>query len=74
MAQVPSSGTQEYLWWSQGATDEAKAHNEGLSHKIQDARHVLEDLARLQKIQDPAEVVEMMARIYCPERLRRRYR
>jgi hypothetical protein len=66
-------GTQEYLWWSQGATDEADARNEGLSHEIQDVRTVLEDLARLHKY-NPADLISAVARIYCPDRLRRRYR
>lgn len=70
--EVPKDG-QEYLWWSQGATDEANARNEGLTNEMQDVRTVLEDLARLNG-NSPAAVITAVARIYCPDRLRRRYR
>lgn len=74
MAKVPDSSTQEYLWWSQGAADEAKARDAGLSPGAREAREVLEGIARRRPSADGAELVKVMARIYAPEILKRRHR
>jgi hypothetical protein len=77
MADLPSVGTQEYLWWSQGAADEAKARDERMSSFGREVRDVLEALADMNRPMDghtPEWLVTELARIYCPERLRRKYR
>lgn len=74
MAQPRVPEGDRYLWWSQGALDETNARNEGLSSEVQDLRHVLESLARSREVQDVTELLTSVARIYCPGRLRRKYR
>lgn len=71
---LPDSGTQEYLWWQAGAQDEARERNEGLNSEAQDARDVLVGLARLNPAMSTADLAAALARIYCPEKLRRRHR
>lgn len=71
---LPRDGSQEYLWWSQGATDEARIRNEGMSAGARELRDLLESLARAHNITDAAELAAAMARICCPDRLRRRFR
>lgn len=71
---LPAADTQEYLWWSAGAADEAKALNEGLTSEAREAREVLVGLARLKPGTTAADLVHMLAKIYCPGKLRRRYR
>lgn len=61
--EVPASGTTEYLWWSQGAADEAKARDEGMSPSARELRHLLEGLARLRPLDPPVAVLASMVRI-----------
>ena len=74
----PPYNTQEYLWWSQGANDEAKIRDGKLSAGAREVRETLEALAELPRNQDPPltreDLVYSLARIFCPDKLRRKYR
>lgn len=74
MADVPASNTQEYLWWAQGASDNQRARNEGLPYKIRDLRDMVADIYKLQDGGDEENIVLFLARIYCPDKLRRKFR
>jgi hypothetical protein len=73
---LPEPGSQEYLWWSQGAADEAKARDGGLSNGILDLRRQLEALGRqtFRVDNSPAYVLKILMQINCPSMLRRRFR
>jgi len=75
---LPAEGTAEYLWWSQGARDNQDARDEGLTSVAKDMIAGIADLARLRNRlgdrQDPAYFALILAKMYCPEKLRRRYR
>jgi hypothetical protein len=66
-----------YLWWSQGARDEAQIRDEGMGSgrgSPRELRDVLEALARCHPDWDGFAVLTAVCRIYMPERLRRRWR
>jgi hypothetical protein len=73
-----AEGSQEYLWWSQGTADEAKARDEGLSSAAKELIRAMGIWAR----QEDREGVRMtqeqlalkVARVCCPELLRRKFR
>lgn len=68
------SRSQDYLMWEAGARAEHEAANEGLRNDVQDARDVLVALARQHEADSVEELLTSVARIYCPDRLRRRFR
>ena len=75
----PSPGTAEYLWWSQGARDEAAARDEGLSAEARHLRDALEGFARGYGPSATLSglltgLLTGLMSIYCPDRLRRRFR
>jgi hypothetical protein len=64
-----------YQWWVQGAHDEAKARDQGYSTGLRELRECLEALDQLNKHSPGAtELALQLARIYCPDRLKRRHR
>jgi hypothetical protein len=72
---LPDQSSDAYLWYMQGAGDEAQARMEGLSSGAEEMVATLEALARLGGIEaGPQSLVTALARIYCPHVLRRRYR
>jgi hypothetical protein len=73
---LPSEGSQAYLWWSQGAVDEAAARDEGLSSELLDLRGELETLGRQKFSVDDAtrRVLKILVQVHYPEILRRRFR
>jgi hypothetical protein len=71
-SRLPDPASAKYLWWSQGAADEAKARDEGMSPAARELRDVLEAFARLRPTDNAGELAETLAKIYCPDRLRRR--
>jgi hypothetical protein len=60
--------------WEEGAKAEAAARDEGLCPVSREVRDTLEALARLQGETTGPELVGALARIYCPARLKRKYR
>lgn len=71
---LPDRASQEYLWWQAGAQDEAKARDENLSQGAREVRDVTEALARAHPGQSRAALALALARIFCPEKLKRRHR
>lgn len=71
---VPDSSSQEYLWWSAGANDEAKARNEGMNGDARQLRDMLEGLARMHPDWAMARLALSLAMIACPDKLRRKER
>ncbi len=76
--QLPPESSAEYLWWAQGARDNQDARNEGLSSEAKDMIDSLANLAKwhnkMGDKHDPVFYALVMARVHCPDRLRRRYR
>jgi hypothetical protein len=71
---LPATDTQEYLWWQAGTLDEAKARDEGMSSDARQLRDLLESLARSHPDRTIEDLALDLARIACPDKLRRRYR
>ena len=73
--EIPS-GSPEYLWWQAGAMDEAKARDEKLTYAGKEIRAVLEGLAynRPGDYWSTETLALALARIFCPAKLKRRYR
>jgi hypothetical protein len=72
---LPGHSSDAYLWWSRGADDNQSENDLGLSTGAIELREVLEGVARAQGIgASRKSIILAMARIYCPEILRRRYR
>jgi hypothetical protein len=63
-----------YLWWSAGAAEEGRIRDHGLSLTTIDIRDTMEALARRNPGMKPEQIVLIIAGIYCPDKLRRRYR
>lgn len=74
VADVPQAGTLAYDWWSRGAEAEARARSEGLSSGAVELVATLEALARLTGKATRKELVLALARIYCPQVLKWRWR
>jgi hypothetical protein len=72
--EVPKISSQEYLWWYAGARAECEARDEGLPFKIRDFRDMIADLYRLHPGSTEEELALTLVRIYCPDKLRRKYR
>jgi len=60
--------------WQEGARAEAEARDEGLTPAAREVRDVLEGFARLHGYHGAPELVAVLARIYIPARLKRRWR
>lgn len=71
---LPDAGSQEYLWWSQGAGDEARFRDQGLSPSVLELRAFLERYSRMHPGKSQKDLITTMMRVYCPERLRRGHR
>jgi hypothetical protein len=75
---VPAPGTSARAWWDAGTAAEAKARDEGVGPAAAELREMLEILARIPGNQDLSASTEALAgalaRFYCPNRLRRRFR
>jgi hypothetical protein len=72
---LPSRSDHAYLWWSQGAADEAKARDEGLSPQAIELRDLIEALAKSWGASaSMTSLVCAAARICAPHVLRRRHR
>ena len=71
---LPDRSSQEYLWWSQGAADEASARDEGVNGDARQVRDLVESLARRHPEWDMERLAVTVARIVCPDKLRRRFR
>lgn len=54
----------EYLWWSQGALDEARARDEGMNTAAREVRDVLEGFARLNQTLRQKDLVKILANIF----------
>jgi hypothetical protein len=63
-----------YLWWRAGAEAEARERNEGMNPKAREVRDLVEALARRHPDMTEAELALRVARICCPEYLKRRHR
>jgi hypothetical protein len=70
----PRSGTPEYVWWSKGADAEAAARDGNLSPAARELRDSLEALAELDRAATIPGLLTGLAAIYCPDRLRRKWR
>ena len=70
---LPPKSSNEYLWWSQGAADECKARDEGMSAQARELRDLAEALARQRPADSTRDLVIAVARIMCPDVLKRRY-
>jgi hypothetical protein len=71
---LPAVNTNEYLWWQAGALAECRARDEGLTHAAKEVRDVLEGFARLHNIYDQEQLALTLAKIFCPDKLKRGYR
>ena len=71
---LPDPQSQEYLWWQAGTIDEFKARNEGMSPKAIEIRETLEALAKMHPTMRETGLVKVLAQIYAPELLKRRFR
>lgn len=72
---MPEHGSQEYLWWSQGTRDEAAARNDGLDFRARELRDFIETYARPQRPgKSQKDLATMIMRVFCPDRLKRKYR
>jgi hypothetical protein len=72
---VPRDGSQEYLWWSQGARDNQEARNEGMGPRARELRDALEAFAQgYGQTASGEDLLTGLMKIYCPGRLRRRFR
>jgi hypothetical protein len=72
---LPDSASQEYLWWSQGARDEAEARDEGLDHAAKQVRDFLVSYAWLRR--EPLtekDLALVVMKVFAPQFLKRRYR
>ncbi len=74
MAAPRDRNSEAYRWWQQGATDEAEIRREGLSKEGLEVTEVIDGLAKLAPGQSGADLITGVARIFCPDRLKRRYR
>ncbi len=63
-----------YLWWRAGAEAEARERNEGMNPKAREVRDLVEALGRCHPDMGEAELALRVARICCPEYLKRRHR
>jgi hypothetical protein len=71
----PQEDALAYRWWSQGAADEAKARDTALGAGALELRCLLESLDSLHGGTNTAEqLAGVIARIYCPGMLKRKYR
>lgn len=71
---LPDHSSQEYLWWSQGAADEAAARDEGVNGDARQVRDLVESLARRHPEWTMEKLAVSVAKIVCPDKLRRRFR
>jgi hypothetical protein len=72
---LPAEGSQEYLWWAQGARDEADARNENLGPQARVLRDGLEAFASgYGKTVTIEQLLTGLMLIYCPAKLKRRFR
>jgi ABC-type branched-subunit amino acid transport system ATPase component len=75
---LPAEGTSAYLWWSQGAKDEATARDGGLSPDAKELIRVMGLWARQEDREGALPAQEQLAlkvaRVFCPDMLRRKFR
>jgi len=71
---LPDHDSIAYLWWSTGALDEQRARDEGLSEDARQLRDLLAALARQHPEWTMGDLAACLARIACPEKLKRRHR
>jgi hypothetical protein len=73
---IPPPTSQEYLWWQAGTLAECRARDEGLSISTIEVRDTLEALAKLRNASGPDQegLTLALARIFCPDKLRRKFR
>ena len=71
---LPGHASQEYLWWQAGAAAERQAHDEDVSMAAKEVRDVLEGLSKLDGAARCEDLALRLARIYCPDKLRRGFR
>jgi hypothetical protein len=72
---LPGHDSQEYLWWSQGARDEAEARDEGLDYAARQVRDFVAGYARLHpEGKTEKDLATTVMRVFCPDRLKRKYR
>lgn len=71
---VPEYGTRDWDLWAAGAKAEADIRKEGLTRSSLEVIEVAQGLARLDRNADQADLALSVARIFCPQYLKRRYR
>jgi hypothetical protein len=74
MAAPENRNSTEYAWWERGAADEAQARRDVLSQEGLEAVELLDSLAKLNPSLTGAELALVLIRLYCPGKLKRRFR
>jgi hypothetical protein len=72
---LPAEDSPAYLWWAQGARDNQDAHDEKLNPAARELRDAVESFAQGYGQSATIELLLTgLMKIYCPAKLKRRFR